>query len=181
MDPNRPNNNHPDPNHVKSSSVPNVPTPTGTFYDLRGSTVTSIGRDMVTHNHSGGAPYHIGHIYQQPQLHPFFHPTRYPNPNTNSMPQSSGYSSSKGGQYSAYQPPPTYSPTSPGCASPTTTPMAPWSGNTLSAATQPIPSTTPTTSAGTTLGAPPPSANIVSEPSTSDDTMNINVPEKTSG
>ncbi|KIM71406.1 hypothetical protein PILCRDRAFT_663421 [Piloderma croceum F 1598] len=169
MDPNRPKNNRPDPNRVKSSSFPNVPrnppnrTATGSFYDMRGSTFTSAGRDVVNNTYNGAAPRHTGDIYyQQPQPYPPFPPTGYPSPNTNPMSQWSGSDDS---------------PTSSGYASPTTNPMPQWSGNLPSAATQPIPNTTPTTSAATTPGTQPPSAGIFSEPSTSDDIMNTNVPE----
>jgi hypothetical protein len=121
MDPNPPKNNRPDPNRVKSSSVPNVPrnppnrTATSSFYDMRGATFTSAGRDVVNNTYNGRGPYHTGDIYQQPQPYPPFPPTGYPSPNTNPMPQWSGRSDDL--------------PTSSGYASPTTSPTAQWSGN----------------------------------------------------
>lgn len=122
MDPNYPKNNRPDPNRVKSSSFPNVPRnpPNRTatsFYDMRRSTFTSAGRDVVNNTYNGGAPYYTGDIY--PPFPPPFPPTGYPSPNPNPTRQWSGHSDD--------------SSTSSGYTSPTTGPTAQWSGNSSSA------------------------------------------------
>lgn len=178
MDPNRPKNNRRDPNRAKSSSASNVPrnppnrAATGVFYsDMRGSTFTTAGRDVVNNTYNGAGPYNTGDTYHQPQPYPPFPPAPFPptgwpspNPNPRPMRQWSGHSDD--------------SLTSSGYDSPTASPIAQWSENSPSAATQAIPNTTPTTSAATTPGTQLPSAGIFSEPSTSDDNMNTNVPEK---
>jgi hypothetical protein len=144
MDPNRPNNNYPDPNRGKSSSVPNVPSnppnwtsTTNNNYDMRGLSFTSVAGNVVNHHHTGVAPYHAGdNIYQQPlppqpQRYPTSPPTGYPSHNPRPIQPWLVRSSSQGSQDSTPQFPPTRSPTSPAYASPssTTNPMPQWLGN----------------------------------------------------
>jgi hypothetical protein len=100
LDPNRSNLNGPDPNRAKSSTSPNVysgrqnhhgPLPThastGTTnaftIDMRGTMISPVGRDIVTHNHTGPAPYNI---YNGPV-------NQYPAPSNFSPTAQSGYTS----------------------------------------------------------------------------------------
>src|SRR5882762_1249487 len=88
--------NRPGPHPHRSNS-----SPSGTsYYDMRGSTFSSAGRDIVNHHHVGPAPYNIytGSVYQ-------YHDPMFPRRSPRSPPTYPTTSSS----YTATPPPQPFS------------------------------------------------------------------------